>query len=139
MCDRIILFIPNNRILYAPLLENVNYWNHHFRYCRNLRMVQRRRNSSLSILFYIAWWKHDYRDHNNSYTIDDYIWAIEMDDENRHESVYYSNSCIHHHGIARIHILKTWWRNKKVFNLIKNFFLFFLKLNSYFLFFSFYL
>ncbi len=29
-----------------------------------------------------------------------------MDDENRHESVYHSNSCIHHHGIARIHILK---------------------------------
>ena len=31
-----------------------------------------------------------------------------MDDEDYYESVYYSNSCIHHHGIARIHILKTW-------------------------------
>jgi hypothetical protein len=41
MCDRIILFIPNNRILYAPLLENVNCWNYHFRYCRNHRMVQK--------------------------------------------------------------------------------------------------
>ena len=30
-----------------------------------------------------------------------------MDDEDYYESVYYSNSCIHHHGIARIHILKT--------------------------------
>ena len=40
-------------------------------------------------------------------TIDDYIWAIEMDDEDYYESVYYSNSCIHHHGIVRIHILKT--------------------------------